>query len=164
MGTVLYRRIGSVRSPYSNPKDIPKGPPGHEIKGVVEVLPRYRSGLDGLRGFSHIVLITHLHLSERPLMRVTPRGERSPRGVFSTRSPRRPNPIGMTVVRLDSIEEGRLLVTGVDLADRTPLLDIKPCLPEQDWETGVSTGRRGRKRPGRPAASDNISRRSQHHG
>lgn len=145
MGTVLYRRIGAVRSPYPNPKDIPRGDRGRNIRGSVEVLPEYRRGLADLEGFSHIILFTHLHLSKRPSLKVTPRGEKAQKGIFSTRSPRRPNPIGMTVVRLDRVEEGRLLVTGVDVADGTPLLDIKPYLPEEDRFTGISTGWFGRR-------------------
>ena len=140
MEDVTYTPIGVIRTPFPGSKGMPKGPDARDIAGTAEVFPRFAEGLADLEGLSHVVLIFHMHLSEGPLMKVVPWNEKSQRGVFSTRSPRRPNPIGMTVVRLGRIEGGRLHFTGADMADGTPLLDIKPCLPEDGPSRNLRTG------------------------
>lgn len=122
--------IGSVHSPFQDTKQIPKGLGAkHEEEGVLEILPEFEPGLADIDGFSHLYVIWAFDRSEGfDLIAHPPTDERRPHGVFATRSPRRPNPIGLTVVELLS-RDGRLLrVRGVDMLDGTPILDIKPYL------------------------------------
>ncbi len=94
--------------------------------------PRFEAGLKDLAGFSHIILIYHFHASNGYVLEVKPFLDDSLRGVFATRAPRRPNPIGLSVVRLVSVEGCTLRIQDVDVLDGTPLLDIKPLVPEFD--------------------------------
>jgi tRNA-Thr(GGU) m(6)t(6)A37 methyltransferase TsaA len=102
------------------------------VAGTVEVIPEYGDGLKNLDGFSHIFLLYHFHLSQGYSLMVKPYLDDSLRGVFATRAPRRPNAIGISVVRLVGIEECTLHIEDLDIADSTPLLDIKPYVPEFD--------------------------------
>ena len=145
MKGLTFTPIGVIRTPFKSPKGMPKGADASEMEGTVELSGRYAAGLSDLEGFSHILLVWHMHLSEGPLLMVRPWREKRPRGVFSTRSPRRPNPIGITLVRLERMEGAILHVRGVDMADGTPLLDIKPYLPEADRPAGVRTGWWGKR-------------------
>ena len=123
------RAIGYVRSPHQATSDVPKGPLSkHEAEGVLEIEPEYEEGLKDIDGFSYLLLITHLHLMQGFALEVTPFMDTQPHGVFATRSPRRPNPLGLTVVELLGREGPRLRVRGVDMLDGTPILDIKPYL------------------------------------
>jgi len=117
---------------------VPAGAAG--VRGTVEVLEAYRDGLADLDGFSHIVLLYHLHLSEGYKLRVVPFMDTVERGLFATRAPKRPNAIGLSVVQLDRIEDGILHVQNVDIVDGTPLLDIKPYVPEFDSPGEIRTG------------------------
>ncbi len=121
--------IGFVRSPFSDTKQIPKGPGAkHEEEGVLELSPELEAGLKDIEGFSHLFVIWVFHRAEGfELVGVPPVDDR-PHGVFATRSPRRPNPIGLTVVELLRRDGARLHVRGVDMLDGTPILDIKPYL------------------------------------
>jgi tRNA-Thr(GGU) m(6)t(6)A37 methyltransferase TsaA len=130
MEAVTYTPIGVLRTPFPDSKGIPKGTQGHDAPGMAELDHRYAGALAGLENFECAVLIFHMHLSEGPLLRVVPWNETAERGVFSTRSPRRPNPIGMTLVSLVRIECNVVYFTGADMVDGTPLLDIKPHIPE----------------------------------
>ena len=100
--------------------------------GTVEILPEFTPGLKDLDGFSHIILIYHLHQSHHAPLTVTPFLDSQPHGVFATRAPHRPNPIGLSVVRLVRVEQNVLFVENLDVLDGTPLLDIKPYVPEFD--------------------------------
>ena len=102
------------------------------VAGTVEVLPEYCDGLKDLEGFSHIFLIYHFHLSQGYSLRVKPFLDDSMRGVFATRAPKRPNAIGISVVRLVETEGCTLRIEDVDIAEGTPLLDIKPYVPQFD--------------------------------
>jgi tRNA-Thr(GGU) m(6)t(6)A37 methyltransferase TsaA len=102
------------------------------IRGSVEVLPEFEKGLQGLEGFSHIYLLYWFHLSEGFDLTVKPFMDVEHHGVFATRAPRRPNQIGLSVVRLVAIQQGKLIIEDVDILDGTPLLDIKPFVPEFD--------------------------------
>ena len=93
-----------------------------------------------MEGFSHIILIYHFHLSQGYSLNVIPFLDDQPRGVFATRAPRRPNSIGLSVVKLDAVEEDTLKIENVDIIDGTPLLDIKPYVPEFDAQTEIKTG------------------------
>jgi tRNA-Thr(GGU) m(6)t(6)A37 methyltransferase TsaA len=110
------------------------------VRGTVEVLPEYRAGLKDIEGFSHLILLYLFHCSEGFTLEVVPFLDSQPRGLFATRAPRRPNPIGMSIVRLDSVENGVLHVQDVDILDGTPLLDIKPYVPVFDRRDQVRTG------------------------
>src|SRR5437868_8422161 len=123
------RSIGRVRSPYNDAREIPKGLGAkHEAEGVLEILPELEAGLTDIEGFSHLVVIWVFDRSEGFELLGTPPSDNRPHGVFATRSPRRPNPIGLTVVELLRREGGALHVRGVDMLDGTPILDIKPYL------------------------------------
>lgn len=135
--------IGTVRSPHSDTAQIPKGAGArHEAEGVLEILPELEAGLTDLEGFSHLYVIWVFDRSEGfDLMTSTPLDSR-PHGVFSTRSPRRPNPIALTVVRLLRRDGNRIHVRGLDMLDGTPILDIKPYLssiPTDELKRGWMT-------------------------
>jgi tRNA-Thr(GGU) m(6)t(6)A37 methyltransferase TsaA len=128
--------IGYVKSPYLNTQMIPKGLGAkHEAEGILEVLPQYQIGLTDVEGFSHLFVLWVFDRAEPCELIGTAPTDSSPHGVFATRSPRRPNPIGLTVVQLLRREDRFLHVRGVDMLDGTPILDIKPYLssipPEQ---------------------------------
>jgi tRNA-Thr(GGU) m(6)t(6)A37 methyltransferase TsaA len=110
------------------------------IEGSIEIIPEYVIGLQDLEGFSHIILIYHFHLSKDYSLKVKPFLDDKPRGVFATRAPKRPNPIGISVVRLRKIVGNILHIEDVDIVDGTPLLDIKPYVPEFDVHKIVQTG------------------------
>jgi tRNA-Thr(GGU) m(6)t(6)A37 methyltransferase TsaA len=108
--------------------------------GTIEIFPEYAPGLKDLEGFSHIILIYHLNQAGPAKLEVTPFLDNQTHGIFATRAPTRPNPIGLSVVRLKSIEANILLVDNLDILDGTPLLDIKPYIPEFDYRAEVRTG------------------------
>jgi tRNA (adenine37-N6)-methyltransferase len=121
--------IGYVRSPYKHTHEIPKGfGVKHETEGVLEILPEFAIGLTDIEGFSHLFLIWAFDRSDGFQLLGTPPIDNRPHGVFATRSPRRPNPIGLTVVELLRRDDSKLIVRGVDMLDGTPILDIKPYL------------------------------------
>jgi len=133
MDEIRYKPIGIIHSPFKEPKGTPIQPTAAKgVDGAVEVFPEYVEGLKDLDGFSHIILIYHFHLSRKFSLKVKPFMDNQIRGVFSTRAPSRPNPIGISVVRLIKIEENILHIRDVDIIDGTPLLDIKPYVPEFD--------------------------------
>jgi tRNA-Thr(GGU) m(6)t(6)A37 methyltransferase TsaA len=126
---IFMRPIGFVRSEYTDTAQIPKGCGAkHAAEGVIELLPEYEEGLKDIEGFSHLYVIWAFHLADEFKLQVTPPTDDRPHGVFATRAPRRPNPIGLTVVRLLSRDGRRLKVAGLDMLDGTPILDIKPYL------------------------------------
>jgi tRNA-Thr(GGU) m(6)t(6)A37 methyltransferase TsaA len=127
--TFSLRPIGFVSSPYRNPADVPKGLGAkHEAEGVLNVLPEFEAGLTDVEGFSHLFVIWAFDRSQGFELVGTPPCDDRPHGVFATRSPRRPNPIALTVVELLRREGRSLHVRGVDMLDGTPILDIKPYL------------------------------------
>lgn len=133
MQEIRYRPIGVIHSPFKQTKGMPIQPAGAGgVAGTVEVNPEYGDGLKDLDGFSHIFLLYHFHLSQGYSLTVKPYLDDSLRGVFATRAPRRPNAIGISVVRLVRIEGCTLHIEDLDIADSTPLLDIKPYVPEFD--------------------------------
>ena len=133
MDEIKYKPIGIIHSPFKKPRGTPIQPTAAEgVDGSVEVFPEYVEGLKDLDGFSHIILIYHFHLSKKSSLKVIPFMDHQIRGVFSTRAPSRPNPIGISIVRLIKIEKNILYIQDVDIVDGTPLLDIKPYVPEFD--------------------------------
>ena len=133
--------IGIIHSPFKELNGMPIQPAGAAgIKGTVEVFAQYHAGLKDLEGFSHVILLYHFHRSRGFDLHVVPFMDSQPRGLFATRAPKRPNAIGLSVVRLDKVEDGVLYIQNVDILDGTPLWDIKPYVPEFDAQVKVRTG------------------------
>ena len=146
-----FRPIGVIHTPFERTEGMPIQPSGAAgIRGTVDVLPEFAEGLKDLDGFSHVTLVYHLHRAKPHRLIVVPFMDTEPRGVFATRAPSRPNPIGLSTVRLIAVRGSTLEVEGVDMLDGTPLLDIKPYVPEFDGETEIRVGwlerHRGRSR------------------
>jgi tRNA-Thr(GGU) m(6)t(6)A37 methyltransferase TsaA len=121
--------IGFVSSPYKDASQVPKGLGAkHEAAGVLKILPDFEQGLTDIEGFSHLIIIWEFDRSQGFELLGAPPSDTRPHGVFATRSPRRPNPIGLTTVELRRREGVELHVRGVDMLDGTPILDIKPYL------------------------------------
>ncbi len=147
------KQIGTIHSPYNNIKDMPIQPKGAAgIEGYVLVDREFAKGLNDLEGFSHIYLLYNFHEAKRTELIVTPFMDTQKRGVFSTRSPLRPNHIGMSIVKLKEVAGNRLVVEGVDILDGTPLLDIKPYIEKFD---GIQNSRSGWMR----ASADEVKNR-----
>ena len=133
MQTITYTPIGVVRSPFATLAGMPiQTVAAAGIAATIELEPSYAAGLADIDQFSHLLVISHLHLMQGYALTVTPFMDTQPHGVFATRSPRRPNPIGLSIVRLVRIEGATLHIEEVDLVDGTPVLDIKPYVPQLD--------------------------------
>jgi tRNA-Thr(GGU) m(6)t(6)A37 methyltransferase TsaA len=140
MNSVTYTPIGIVHSPFKEPKNVPIQAAASKTEGTVELFPQYADGLQDLAGFSYIILLCHLNLvTSHPLI-VKPFLDDKLHGVFATRSPARPNPIGLSLVRLLKIDGLTLYVKGLDVVDGTPLLDIKPYIPKFDNRRATKIG------------------------
>ncbi len=138
---IEFEPIGFIRTPHKKLEGMPIQAPGAKGElGQVEVLPEYQAGLKDLDGFSHVILIYHLHMSKGYKLEVTPFLDKVKRGLFATRAPRRPNPLGLSIVRLDKIVDGILHIRNVDVLDGTPLLDIKPYVPDFDHQPDIRIG------------------------
>jgi len=138
---IRYKPIGIIHSPFKQPRGTPIQPAGaRNIEGTVEIAPEYVDGLKDIEGFSHIILIYHFHLSKGYSLAVKPYMDDQSRGLFATRAPSRPNPIGISMVRLVRVDGNILLIRDVDIVDGTPLLDIKPYVPEFDTPEVEKTG------------------------
>ena len=138
---IELKPIGIIHSPFEDTQGMPIQPSGGKgICGTVEVFEEYQAGLKDLEGFSHIILLYLFHLSRGFRLEVVPFLDTYPRGLFSTRAPRRPNPIGLSVVQLDTIKEGVLHIRNLDILEGTPLVDIKPYVPQFDSYEAARTG------------------------
>ena len=127
MITIEYRPIGIIHSPYKSPKGSPIQPSAAEgIEGHIEVFPEFAEGLEDLAGFSHIFLIYHFHLCKKFSLKVKPFLDDTRRGLFATRAPSRPNPIGISVVRLVEIRDTTLRIQDLDVLDGTPFWILNP--------------------------------------
>ncbi len=141
MAEIIFKPIGLIRSPFTQVEGAPIQPSGAKgEKGRVELRPEYAPGLKDLDGFSHLILIYHFHRSQGYELAVKPFLDDAVHGLFATRAPRRPNPIGLSVVRLTGIDGATLFIKDVDVLDETPLLDIKPFVPLFDAPTEVEIG------------------------
>lgn len=158
MTGITFTPIGTVHSPFSDPRDMPIQPVGARgVRGTIELDPAYAAGLKDLTGFSRIILLYHLHRTEGYALEVVPFLDTTPHGVFATRAPRRPNAIGLSVLRLVTVEGATLTVEDVDILDGTPVIDIKPYVPEFDaypderagWLASTSEVARTRRSDGR---------------
>ena len=134
------RPIGYVRSPYEESREVPRGlGTKHNAEGILEIDPELEIGLTDIEGFSHLFVIWAFDRAEGVDLIGRPPSDDRPHGVFATRSPKRPNPIGLTVVELIRRDGPRLYVRGVDMLDQTPILDIKPYLsgvPQEQLRRG----------------------------
>ena len=141
MEPIVYQPIGVVHSSLRPEEHVPPRPVrARGIRAVIEVYDEYVDGLTDLEGFSHIVLLCHLHLSTGFSLIVKPPSDTTTHGVFATRSPRRPNSISLSVVRLERRDGRNLHVVDADLVDGTPVLDIKPYVPETIHGDAVRLG------------------------
>jgi len=128
---VKYKPVGVIHSPFKSPSGVPRQAAStSRVAAQIEIFNEYIEGLADLDGFSHIVVIFHLHLVTKGSLKAFPPWDNKEHGVFATRSPHRPNPIGVSIVRLDSIDGNILNIIGVDMVDGTPVLDIKPYIPK----------------------------------
>jgi len=136
-----FQPIGLIHSPFTQRDQTPIQPYRSQALGQVELLPEYEKGLQDLEGFSHVILLYFFHHADPGYdLSVTPMLDGEPKGLFATRHPRRPNPIGLSVVRLVR-RDGRVLhVEGIDVLEGTPLLDIKPYVPPFDAFPEASLG------------------------
>ena len=138
---IVFKPIGIIHTPFKEPVGIPiQGALRPDVEGCVEIFPKYEEGLKDVEGFSHLILLYHFHLIKEHALVSRPFLDDTPRGVFAIRGPRRPNPIGLTVVRLLKREDSLLHIGGVDMVDGTPLLDIKPYIPDIDAHRATRLG------------------------
>jgi tRNA-Thr(GGU) m(6)t(6)A37 methyltransferase TsaA len=144
---IELKPIGIIHTLFTKPEGMPIQPSGAAgICGTIDLFDEYHAGLKDLEGFSHIILLYHFHRSQGFNLQVVPFMDSELRGLFSTRAPKRPNPIGISVVQLEKIENGVLHIQNVDIIDGTPLLDIKPYVPEFDSPQDIRTGWLGQAR------------------
>lgn len=137
MDEIKYTPLGTIKSPFKDLEGMPIQPIGAAgVKGEIHLKEEYVDGLMDLQEFSHIILIYHLHLSKGYSLKVKPFLDHEKHGVFATRAPKRPNSIGISVVRLERIEGNLIFIANVDIVDGTPLLDIKPYIPHFDIPEG----------------------------
>ncbi len=138
---IIYQSIGVIHSPFRDQEGMPIQPAGAQGNpGWIEINDDYTEGLRNLEGFSHIILLYHFHLSNGFDIELTPFLDDTKRGVFATRAPRRPNPIGLSIVKLVGIEGKILKIENLDVVDGTPLLDIKPYIPAFDAIADAKSG------------------------
>lgn len=142
---IEYTPIGIIHSPHTTRQGMPIQPIGAKgVEGKVEVFEDFAPGLKDLDGFSHIILLYYFHRSKGYELETIPFLDTKPHGVFATRAPKRPNPIGLSIVRLIRIDGPILYIENIDVLDNTPLIDIKPYVPDFDAppnaQTGVRTG------------------------
>jgi tRNA-Thr(GGU) m(6)t(6)A37 methyltransferase TsaA len=133
--SICYQPIGFIRTPFTQIAGMPiQAVAARGVTGRIELLPEFVEGLTDIEGFSHLILVYHLHLMHGYKLTVTPYLDNVSHGIFATRSPKRPNPIGLSVVRLLGVEQAKALlhIEEIDVLDGTPLLDIKPYVPHFD--------------------------------
>jgi len=137
--------IGIIHSPFTETEGMPIQPPGAKgVHGTVEIFKEYSDGLKDIEGFSHIILLFYFHKSEGFKLQVSPFLEQDVHGVFAVRAPRRPNPLGLSIVKLDRREGNLLYIDNPDIIDGTPLLDIKPYIPDFDAYPDALPGWQGK--------------------
>jgi len=141
MNSITNTPIGVIHSPFTDPADTPiQSIFADGARGAVEVFPEYAAGLKDIDGFSHLILIYHFHLAEGYSLISKPFIGDIEKGIFSIRHPRRPNPIGISIVRLKNVRGNILEICDVDILDGTPLLDIKPFVHQFDQRADIKSG------------------------
>ncbi|MFM2479207.1 tRNA (N6-threonylcarbamoyladenosine(37)-N6)-methyltransferase TrmO [Celerinatantimonas sp. MCCC 1A17872] len=155
MTNIELSPIGVARTPFKTREQMPiQGAGISQESGQIEIFSQYQQGLADLDGFSHIYVLFHLHQSAGTALTVTPFLDKTPRGVFATRSPKRPNPIGLTIVRLNAIEGNILQISELDLLDGTPIIDLKPYSHQFDCFTDTTDGWMSHGRDPKQTSSD----------
>ncbi len=138
---ITFRPIGIIHSTFNNLEEMPIQPTDEASgSGIVEIFPQFIDGLKDLEGFSHIYLVYYFHKVQIPSLTVIPLLDMVPRGIFATRAPNRPNPIGISLVEVVRIENNLIYVDRLDVLNKTPLLDIKPFIPSLEPANGIRTG------------------------
>jgi len=141
MVKIHYNPIGIIHSPFKEPKGTPIQPTASlDTEAEIEIFSEFTEGLEDLENFSHIFLIYHFHLSKKSPLKVKPFMDDVTHGIFAIRGPSRPNSIGLSIVRLCKIEKNILHIKDIDIIDGTPLLDIKPYVPEFDYRKTTKDG------------------------
>ena len=141
MENIIYKPIGIIHTPFKTPENMPIQNTGaNGVRGTIEIYPEYAEGLKDITGFSHLILLHHLHQVNHYSLQVIPFLDTIEHGIFATRSPIRPNAIGLTIVKLIELKGCMLTIEGIDMLDQTPLLDIKPYLPQVDALHDVRIG------------------------
>ncbi len=139
--SITIQPIGIIETPFNDLKGMPIQPSGAaNIEGTIIINKEYEQGLNDLEGFSHIILLYHFHHSQGYNLMVTPFMDDKKRGLFSTRAPKRPNPIGLSIVQLIKREENKIFIKGIDVLNGTPLIDIKPYVPGFDAKEVTKLG------------------------
>jgi len=139
--SITITPIGTIETPFNDLKGMPIQPSGAaKIQGTITMDKEYEQGLSDLEGFSHIILLYHFHQSKGYNLMVKPFLDDQKRGLFSTRAPRRPNPIGLSIVKLIKREGNKLTIEGIDVVNGTPLIDIKPYVPGFDAREVTAIG------------------------
>ena len=138
---IEFTPIGIIHTPFKTIENIPIQPAaGKTIEGWIEIFDEYTEGLSDLDGFSHIYLLFHLHRSKNYSLKLIPFLDTVKRGVFSTRSPARPNPLGLSIVEIVSIHDNIINIKGIDILDGSPLIDIKPYVPDFEVTKNIKKG------------------------
>ncbi|HII96008.1 MAG TPA: tRNA (N6-threonylcarbamoyladenosine(37)-N6)-methyltransferase TrmO [Candidatus Methanofastidiosum sp.] len=155
MKKICYTPIGIVHSEFKEKTNVPIQSVFSNNKGVIEIFPEFSDGLKDIGGFSHIFLIYHFHLSKGFSLKVTPFLDDVERGIFSTRAPKRPNNIGLSILKIEGVEGNKIMVSGIDIIDKTPVLDIKPYVSHFDYRPDVKDGWATNKVENKEYVSDN---------
>ncbi|MBI9033376.1 MAG: tRNA (N6-threonylcarbamoyladenosine(37)-N6)-methyltransferase TrmO [Bacteroidales bacterium] len=141
MESIQMKAIGIIHTQFENRRNMPIQPNGNSAgKGSISIFNEYKEGLEDLDGFSHIILIYYLHQNTGYKLKLKPFMDHNEHGIFATRAPHRPNSIGLSVVKIESIEENMITFDGADMLNNTPLLDIKPYIPAFDSPDNCKTG------------------------
>jgi len=141
MANITHTPIGVIHSPFTDPADTPiQGVFADGARGEVEVFPEYADGLRDIDGFSHLIILYHFHLSNGYSLISKPFMGDNEKGIFAIRHPNRPNPIGISIVRLDTVRGNVLEISDIDILDGTPLLDIKPFVHQFDHRADIQSG------------------------
>ena len=138
---VVLDIIGTIKTPWHTLENMPIQPTGAKaVKGVIELLPKYANGLKEIEGFSHLILIYQLHLVKEPQLEVIPFMDTESKGIFATRSPKRPNRIGISTVEIEKVVGNKIHILDVDMINNSPLLDIKPFFEDFDNRFNTKKG------------------------
>lgn len=138
---IIFKPVGIIHSPYKTVENMPiQTSASKDVEAVIEIFDQYKEGLSDLEGFSHIYVIFFLNMVREPKLKVIPFLDTVERGVFATRSPARPNPVGLSLAELVSVNENLLKIRGVDMLDGSPVLDIKPYVPDFEKYEKVRIG------------------------
>jgi len=138
---IHFKSIGVVHSPYKTVENMPiQSSASKDVEAEIEVFDKYKEGLSDLEGFSHIYVIFFLNMVKEPKLKVVPFLDTVERGIFATRSPARPNPVGLSLVELISVNDNIIKIRGVDMLDGSPVIDIKPYVPDFEKSENVRKG------------------------